>query len=200
MTGLYCTTYKTGLLGLFFFLVFMTIRQLSKKKNNLLILFSGLLLFTLHFVSYNTLIVYNFFKDIFPIAAERSIKPRIEQNTAIYENMGSIYNFLFGNGYGKNGTFGLDKTKYFADVLPLDSSYIYLLSNYGILFVIAFVLFLVYFSVKYIRFDHFNMIFFLLYFLSIEFFVNNIFLNTPTIYILINLLILTFSLHRKYEN
>ncbi len=182
--GVYCTSYKTSLMYLpaVAMLVFLPIAYVKIGT----ILYS-IVLFVFGLISTQTYFIYDIVKDISPLYAEFSIRLRVKFSYDVYSQMKNIWQFLFGVGYGYNGGF----LGYFYGSVPLDSIYLWVLSNYGFIGVIlalcGLILFYCYRPYKQLKiFDNDYAVLYLLkqyIFLMIiaNFFWNNAFINFPSL-------------------
>lgn len=189
--GIYFSTYKTALFGLILYVFIKIIEFLVKKKtfNTPLITILSLSALMFFFVSTHFMTVYKVFAEIHPYYAYNSILIRIQLHYEILDTLNSLKEYLFGVGMGVNGTFGLDKSLYGLNPVPTDSTYIYLVSNYGYIFTFVFTLMLVVLLYKLTnisRFDFFGAKYMIIYVLAIEFFYNNAITSFPS-----NILIIT---------
>lgn len=135
IVSIYFTGYKTVYLSCFAIIVSFVIPWLRLS----IIRAAGIVLFAFGFLSVNTSLIYNLTKNISPLYAEYSIRLRLEFVTNLFEQQ--LQNFPFGL-YAQNGNY-LRVTE---GAVPLDSMYIYTLSNYGFIgLVLSFLLLLVLF-------------------------------------------------------
>ena len=113
--------------------------------------------------------------------------------------MTEIYQVLFGLGINLNGTYGIDKESLASIIaIPTDSTYIYILSNYGVIGLAGTVAMLCYF-VKVSRRSITGVHFLLLYVLVISMFFNCYFGDFPSNFIILSLFGFEYRL-RKIGN
>lgn len=118
VTG-YKTVYLTTIAVLFAFS--------SKKYSAASYRISALIIILFGFLSVNTLYIYNIFKDISPIYAEYSIKLRYDYVADIFSALSNNITNVTGGMFAFNGNY----LEIIPGAVPLDSMYIYYLSNYG---------------------------------------------------------------------
>lgn len=179
------TTYKTAIIGIMLYLILkMTVVLFSRGgkavKNSIIIVYTLAVFFMTAFC-FNDYSIYNQLKNTsFHDAAYSSIYIRVKQHNDIFESV-ERGNILTGAGIGVNGTEGPQGFK--SNSKALDSTYINVFSNYGLLGVIFYltVLFLLmcYLSVKKTPLGANLALMLLLYHLGIEFFTNNILMDFP---------------------
>ncbi|WP_416045947.1 hypothetical protein [Priestia megaterium] len=177
------TTYKTAIIGLMVYLFIKIIEKTFGIFKNIVITMFSLPLFLLFLVSTHSYGINDFVAKYNAEMAYNSIFLRVVQHTAVINSMHTIKEFMFGKGAGYNGVFGLDKSVYGIDALALDSTYIYLLSNYGFVFVFLFVIVMTYLIINFFKhkqYDIFGVRYLLFYTLFVEFFYNNFFTSYPT--------------------
>lgn len=196
MFGLISTTYKTALLGFLVILLFYFIDKVNIKNKNFYFGFVSIIIFFLFFSSSISYWLYNMIKPYNESLVYNSVYLRVLEHYKVFEQIKTISDLLVGVGYGKNGTFGLKDN---SNSIPLDSSFIYIFSNYGILGILIFLLLLLFLI---IRFSNNNyrerpIFFYLIYILIMEFFYNNVIANFPLNYILSLLIITSVLLQRK---
>ncbi|GAC35956.1 hypothetical protein [Paraglaciecola psychrophila] len=136
LVSIYFTSYKTTwtyLPALLFFIYMPT------KSHRIFTNIYSISLLVFGFLSTHTYFMYDFFLDISPAYAEYSIRLRIEFVERIFYQMTHFTQYFFGAGYGFNG--GL--LEYLPGSVPLDSLYIYLLSNYGLISIFTLTLFFI---------------------------------------------------------
>jgi glycosyltransferase involved in cell wall biosynthesis len=191
--GIFFTTYKTAILGLLLYGILKAIDHFirSDRYKNILTIFTVFFVPLFMFLSTHFRLIYEFFHKIHPYFAERSILPRVEQHWSILSELFNGFSFIFGMGLGKNGTFGLEKNNYGVNSSATDSTYIYLMSNYGlictIIFIFAISILLIYLT-GYPKKSN-AMFHLLVYSFSIEFFYNNGVVNFPANYIILTILL-----------
>ncbi|MBE6067122.1 MAG: hypothetical protein E7211_05385 [Clostridium lundense] len=190
ISALMFTTYKTGILGILIYCIFKSLRLFTISKRqifNIELLISQFILF-ISFIITNTLLLYDIIYNLDPFYAYNSVFLRVVQHKDIISEAQTIKEIILGLGFGKNGTFGLDKYQYGISAKTLDSTFIYLFSNYGILILILFIIITYYLIIKInclASLDIFGVKYVLLYILTSEFFYNNPIANFPTNIILI---------------
>lgn len=123
LVAIYCTGYKTVYLTTAIFLVAYMIRAFETVIYKI----GSVLLFLFGMLSVNTLLFYNVFKSLFPTYAEFSIRLRYDFVKDVVEQRSDNAFCFFNCTYGFNGNY-LEKAK---GSVPLDSIYIYVLSNFG---------------------------------------------------------------------
>ena len=120
---------------------------------------------------------------------------------AILNDISSAFiSTIFGAGFGLYGAYNVDSEGLSANIgtIATDSTYSYLLGNYGLLVTILFLLAMVFLYYKIYRNDCFGISKFILYTIVIEFFFNNCISDFPINYILIILTL--FSIRLVGEN
>ena len=206
--GIYLSTYATAMLGLIFYiLIKYSEKLLIKLKFNMMlrctiIWFFLICVFFALFMSTHELTIYEFIAKINPMKAYNSIFTRISQHWEILNNMDSIISLFLGVGFGVNGAYGaygIESVFAKKTQLATDSTYIYLISNYGIIgmiiFVMIFSILILYFMNK--NKDVFGLKYFCIYVLVIMFFYNNIIASFTNSLILILFIILNFRLVKR---
>ncbi len=124
LLGIFFTSYKTTwtyLPALLFFI--FTPTRLHRSFTSIYCI----VLISFGFLATHTYYLYDLFLNVSPNYAEFSIRLRIEYIDKVIQQMEHFTQYLFGSGYGFNG--GL--IEYLPGAVPLDSLYIYTLSNYG---------------------------------------------------------------------
>lgn len=186
------STYVTAIIGL---LIYLFIKFINKIfKTNMTIVLS-LILFMFFLYTSHGLGIYELVYEIYPDKAETSILFRVIQHWQIINNIDqNIISLFLGTGLGVNGVFGLDKELYGIISIATDSTYIYLLSNYGIIGVISYIIILYYLIFVFYKMDLLGIKYCLFYIIVIDFFFNNTIVNFPVNYIIILLIMLSFKL------
>lgn len=179
------TTYKTAIIGISIYLILKVVLGVFTKgggtiRNTIVIAYT-VIVFTVSAFCFNDYFLYNQLKNTtFHDSAYGSIYIRVKQHNDIFESV-EKGNILTGAGIGTNGTEGPKGFK--SNSKALDSTYINILSNYGLLGVIiylAILFFLIlYLSIKKNPLGANVSIMLLLYHLDIEFFTNNILMDFP---------------------
>jgi hypothetical protein len=178
------TTYKTAMVALSLYIpikfILMFVRGNINKK-----IFIGMFTFIVFIVmtiSFNSMFVYNKIKDTkLRDAAYNSIYLRVAQHQNIFNDVQSK-SLLTGVGVGVNGTQGPPEVKSKYSSKPLDSGYISLLSNYGLLGVTVYlIIFLIVLIVCVFRDCLGDMLacFLIFFHVGVEFFANNMLANFP---------------------
>lgn len=183
--GVYYTSYKTALM---YMPAIAMMAFLPYRYVRVSVLLYALLLLAFGFISTHTYIIYDIVNPIHPMYAEYSIRLRIQFVYDVFQQMESIWQYIFGAGYGYNGGF----LGYFDNSVPLDSIYLWILSNYGLLGVIIFIVSLLVFFIfdSFKRFDELDSDFKMLYFIKMyiflvivaNFFWNNVIINFPSLF------------------
>lgn len=203
--GIYFSTYATSIIGLIFYIIIKYSEKfLIKLKFNtilryMIICFFLIGVFFILFISTHELTIYEFVAQINPMKAYNSIFTRISQHWEILNNMDSIISLFLGAGFGVNGVYGIENVFAKKTQIATDSTYIYLISNYGI---IGLVIFCMIFSVLIIYFmnknkDFFGLKYLCMYVLIIMFFYNNIIASFTNILMLILVIVLNFRLVKR---
>jgi hypothetical protein len=190
------TTYKTALLGFFLVLLFYFIDRVNIKHKLFFFTFFSILLFILFFTSSVSYWLYELLRPYNESLVYNSIYLRVKFHYDIFLQVDSISDLLFGVGYGVNGTFG---TKDSLDSIPLDSTFIYIFSNYGLLGVVLFLLICLklIFQLNSSDYRERPLFFYLIYIVTLEFFFNNVIANFPLNYVLSLLLVMTFLIKKE---
>lgn len=203
--ALYFTTYKIAYLGFLFFIFLYFIEKkftISKIYNNkyfiLIIMYITGCVLVMQYLISNTIIFYSYIDNLFPKYAYNSIFKRIEYQNLIINNMNSIKTKLIGIGMGVNGIYGISKE--FIDMnitkIPLDSTYIYIISNYGFIMLVIFIILfitLIWKLYKYRSLDILGARYLINYLFVIQFLFNNIIISTPIVYIYILITLYTLN-------
>ncbi|WP_396266633.1 hypothetical protein WGR79_08275 [Klebsiella pneumoniae] len=201
IAGAIATTYKTAMVTLLLYLpikiIFILIKTNGAKKMFLAIY--TLLCFSIMGAVFNSSYLYDKFKNTsLHKAAYSSIYVRVLQHDDILADV-EKESLLTGVGVGVNGTQGPPELKYSSKAL--DSTYVNLLSNYGLLGLSFYLLFFLFLMFKNIFMGVGDLLasFLIFFHIGIEFFANNILMNFPlNIYISI---FLFFSLfYRKKDD
>ena len=196
--GILSTTYKTGILGMIFaFFSYIILRIKMNKNIKYFIIFgSSFLIFIVFSVFAFSYYLYNVVANFNEYLAYNSIYMRVYFHHEVFSQIKSIYDLLFGVGYGVNGTYDLKNNM---NAIPLDSTFIYIFSNFGLLglvFFIGVIIFLIIYFAKKGLLGQSLMLYFI-YIITFEFYFNNIIANFPLIFILITLTIFSYSLFKK---
>lgn len=179
-----------GLLVYFFFKIekyFCSI-ILGKVVNiDSIIYITCAILFCFFFYITNSLDLYWIFENFSPYKAYSSIYLRVVQHWDICGMMSEVYQFLFGLGINLNGTYGIDKAS-LANIVAIstDSTYIYILSSYGVIGFLGMVTMMCYF-VKVSRRSITGVHFLLLYILVVSMFFNSCMGDFPSNFIISSL-------------
>ena len=205
LASILLVNYFNALLGLLVYFLFkceqyFCMAILSKNLNiDNIIYITGIVLFFSFFYITNSLDLYWIFEGFSPNKAYSSIYLRVIQHWDICSMMTEIYQVLFGLGINLNGTYGIDKES-LASIIAIstDSTYIYILSNYGVIGLAGTVVMLCYF-VKVSRRSITGVHFLLLYVLVISMFFNCYFGDFPSNFIILSLFGFEYRL-RKIGN
>jgi len=192
--AIYFTSYKTVLMYLpaVILLSFLDTRyrKVTTASYCFLLLFFG-------FIATHTHIIYNIVYPFHQVYAEYSVRLRIEFLFDVFSQMDNIWKLLFGVGYGYNGGF----LGYFEGSVPLDSIYIWILSNYGFVGVMIFLILIVclYNYKPFLTTGEHEEIFYscknyVVLVVCANFFWNNIFINYPSFLFPLLFLILYYNL------
>ena len=178
------TTYKTGMVALALYIPIKIVLFFVKGKvsKKLAIALYTIIIFAVMAFSFNSLFLYNKIKNTtLQDAAYNSIYLRVIQHQDILKDV-ERESLLTGVGVGVNGTQGPPEIKSKYSSKPLDSGYVSLLSNYGLLGV---TLYLIVFLILLIKFVFTDVIGDMLactlifYHIGVEFFANNMLANFP---------------------
>jgi hypothetical protein len=202
LSAMVLTTYKSTMIALVFYLAVKVIYAAFKrvKGAKFIYLASGIFIFSLMAFTFNDMAIYKAmstgqYKDV----AYNSIYIRVLQHEDIINEMESKSGFYTGIGVGTNGTMGPDQ-KLKLSSKPLDSTYIYIMSNYGFIGVAIYLLILggvfVYLSTFSRRFDNIALVM-VFYTFSIEFFINNMFANFPCNIIFYSVVFMSITLKKN---
>lgn len=202
-TALVFTTYKNGIVGVCLYLMLKLIDSIRNKKFVFRI-WSLIVpsIFCFFAISTHSLWFFKIVDKINPFFAYYSIYIRVMQHRYIVDSLHTFKEIMFGVGMGVNGTgnFVFEKTGIDQKPVSLDSTYIYLLSNYGFsvvvlaVIILATVLFLL---CKLNKYDIFGARYIVIYTLTIEFFYNNFMLNFPVNLYIILMILIPFFLRFK---
>lgn len=201
LIAIICTTYKTAILAALVYILTKLIEFLFRKYSNIIIFFMGLIIFTFFCYSTHSYDIYEIVRKYNENAAYNSIYLRVWEHLKILSDLDSTAKILFGAGLGLNGTFGLDKAEYGIQAIPIDSAYIYMVSNYGFIGFFTYLTLMVYLQFKLYRikkFDVFGARYFVFFTLTIELFYNLGLGNFPNNILLILFVAIPFVLHKKY--
>lgn len=202
LSAMILTTYKSTMIALVFYLVVKFFYAAFKKVKGakFIYLASGFFVFSLLAFTFNDMTIYKAmstgqYKDV----AYNSIYIRVLQHEDIVNEMESKNGFYTGIGVGTNGTMGPDQ-KLKLSSKPLDSTYIYIMSNYGFIGVAVYLLMLggvfVYLSTFSRRFDNIALVM-VFYTFSVEFFINNMFANFPCNIIFYSVVFISIALKKS---
>ncbi|MFO3758685.1 hypothetical protein AAHE10_20955 [Klebsiella aerogenes] len=178
------TTYKTGMVALALYIPIKIVLFFVKGKvsKKLAIALYTIIIFAVMAFSFNSLFLYNKIKNTtLQDAAYNSIYLRVIQHQDILKDV-ERESLLTGVGVGVNGTQGPPEIKSKYSSKPLDSGYVSLLSNYGLLGV---TLYLIVFLILLLKFVFTDVIGDMLactlifYHIGVEFFANNMLANFP---------------------
>lgn len=197
LISLYFSTYKTALIAAGYYFAVKTLSYIFKKFATVMVTICSVIVLCYFFMSTHFMNMYYFFAKFNEYYAYNSIYIRIQQHLDILKQFHSWHDYLFGVGMGVNGRFGLERAN---DVLATDSTYIYLLSNYGFIATAAFALALLGLIIKFFNHSHLDVLgvrYMLLYLLCIEFFYNNSIVNFPCNMIYLTLIISTYLYSKK---
>ena len=202
LIGIYFTTYKTAYLWIAVYILVKVIAFILNKIDNKHIkkissyikmsyvnaslVFSTIFLLILQWIVTNTLILYGLIEKLVPKFAYTSVYLRVILHQEVISNMKSIPQKILGLGMGLNGIFAGNPGAITTNTIALDSSYIYILSNYGILGLILYIVTLVglmALSVVYNDKDEWGIKYLISYLLCIQFFFNNLSTSIPISYI-----------------
>ncbi|HFF9832551.1 O-antigen ligase family protein [Serratia marcescens] len=136
IAGILCSTSKTAFVMMIIYVIYIIInRVISSRRALRFITWTTVVISIIFFLSVTNTFIYEVFSSKENSYAENSIFLRIFYIEKVLDSAYSVY---FGSGYAVNGSgmvVGDDKT----GAIPLDSLYIYLLSNYGFVGVLGFV-------------------------------------------------------------
>lgn len=198
--GIYFTTYKTAYLWIAFYATFKLVTYIIRKSNysfiknnyiktiNISLVFSTIGLLILQCVITNTLFLYSIIEKLVPKFAYSSVYMRVIFHKDTISRMDSILQKIFGLGMGMNGLFVGKVDNNIYNTIPLDSNYIYIMSNYGFLGLILYILILVSImalSIIYNDKDEWGIKYLISYLLCVQFFFNNLSTSIPISYIVI---------------
>ncbi|WP_148070664.1 hypothetical protein [Raoultella terrigena] len=198
------TTYKTAMVALAIYIplkiVLLFLRGEINKK--LVIMFCTFISFTLMATVFNTMYLYDKMKNTaLKEEAYNSIYLRVVQHKDIFNDVANA-SILTGVGIGVNGTTGPEQEKIKYRSKPLDSQYISLLSNYGMLGVVVYLLIFIAVMVKCtFRNCLGGMLscFLIFYHVGVEFFANNMLPNFPINVYFSVLICFSLFYKEKYE-
>ncbi|MCR0999120.1 hypothetical protein [Serratia rubidaea] len=201
VSALILTTYKTAMIALAIYLVTKVVYTFFKRLrgSKMIYLFSAVVTFLFMGFVFNTFTVYDALAGTkYKPFAYNSIYLRSLQHSDVIKDMENRDSFYTGLGVGTNGTMGPNE-KLKLKSKALDSTYIYLMSNYGflgaLLYVSVLLMLLLYFCSQSSKFDNIAIIF-LFYTLGADFFINNTFSNFPCNVILYSFIIVSL-LHTR---
>ncbi|QJW56703.1 hypothetical protein HL670_03600 [Serratia plymuthica] len=184
LAAMVLTTYKTTLLAIVLYFAVKAVYTLFRRVrgSKMIYFFATIMVFASMTYVFNSMDVYNkiaptSFKEV----AYNSIYLRVLQHADILRDMEGRDEFYSGLGVGVNGTSGPSEDLK-VNSKALDSTYIYIMSNYGFIGVLIYVAtaltILLYLCLQGRENDNIAIVM-LFYALSIEFFTNNIFANFP---------------------
>ena len=156
-----------------------------------------ILIFSIFAYTTNAYDVYEWVANYSPDKAYTSIYGRVLAHLSIMESVTkNLDTIVFGVGFGVNGAYDLFKSSLLAVVggFATDSSYSYLLSNYGLTGIVLFVAAALYWIDVNSKKDRLGVTYLLLYLLTVDFFFNNIFSNFPLNFLIIYLVTLNMRL------
>lgn len=195
--------YMTAIIGWGVYCSFYIMRKLLsklgfkiKQQRKVIYVLLGII-FLFMFYSTNDYTVYDIVHNYFPDKADSSIYARVVAHLAILNDISStIISTIFGVGFGLYGAYNVDSEGLSSNIgtIATDSTYSYLLGNYGLLVTILFLLVMVFLYYKIYRNDYFGISKFILYTIVIEFFFNNCISDFPINYILIILTLFNIRL------
>jgi len=182
--GLICTTYKSGIVGLLMLMYIYITELVFSKFKSIFVNSVAIIIFVISLAGSFNEFLFRLFMNINEYIAYNSIYMRFYFTQEILHQMDSLLKIILGVGFGYNGTFGVYKPY---EAIPLDSLFLYLLSNYGVLGLVIFLGIMLYAYIKIKNESIFKGVaYYLLYLSSIEFFFNNFLVNFP-----VNLLVFT---------
>ncbi|BEM08382.1 hypothetical protein I5N09_06055 [Serratia marcescens] len=136
IAGILCSTSKTAFVMMVIYVLYMIINRLVSNQRALrFITWITVVVSIVFFLSVTNTFIYEVFSSKENTYAENSIFLRI---LYIEQVLDSAYSIYFGSGYAVNGS-GMVGVEDNTTAIPLDSLYIYLLSNYGFVGVLVFV-------------------------------------------------------------
>lgn len=192
ITAIILSTYATSIIGA---IIYIGIKSINKLFKLNLFIIPSIMIFLLFIYTTHCFDIYDIVSKISPSKAYTSIFLRVEQHLQIIndvsQNLGSIF---WGIGLGVNGLFGLDKELYGIVALATDSTYIYILSNYGFIGVIIYVFILFYYMLVFYKNDLLGIKYCLFYILIVDFFFNNTIVNFPVNFLIILLVCMSIRL------
>lgn len=183
LIGIILSTYKTAYLGLMLYL-FLKYTLIFIKKRELKIIYINLITWGSFFISFCALTIENLVQSLNIFDKKlvyNSIDLRVLFTKEIIEKF-DLIKFFFGAGFGVNGSYGDIKS------IPLDSTYLYILSNFGIMGILIFLTagFWMFNYILLKRKDEYGIIFYLSIFFAVTFFQNLEITNFPlNIYLII---------------
>lgn len=195
--------YMTAIIGWSVYCSFYIIRKLLSKlgfkirQREKIIYFLLVIMFLFMFYTTNDYSIYDIVHSYFPDKADSSIYARVVAHLAILDDISSTFiSTIFGAGFGLYGAYNVDSEGLSANIgtIATDSTYSYLLGNYGLLVTILFLLTMVSLYHKIHKNDCFGVSKFILYTMVIEFFFNNCISDFPINYILIILTLFSVRL------
>lgn len=195
--------YMTAIIGWSVYCSFYIIRTLLSKlgfkirQQEKIIYFLLVIMFLFMFYTTNDYSIYDIAHSYFPDKADSSIYGRVVSHLAILDDISSTFiSTIFGAGFGLYGAYNVDSEGLSANIgtIATDSTYSYLLGNYGLLVTILFLLTMVSLYHKIHKNDCFGVSKFILYTMVIEFFFNNCISDFPINYILIILTLFSVRL------
>lgn len=192
ITAIILSTYATSIIGAIIYIVIKSINKLFKLN---LFIIPSIMIFLLFIYTTHCFDIYDIVSKISPSKAYTSIFLRVEQHLQIINDVSQNLSSIFGGiGLGVNGLFGLDKELYGIVALATDSTYIYILSNYGFIGVIIYVFILFYYMLVFYKNDLLGIKYCLFYILIVDFFFNNTIVNFPVNFLIILLVCMSIRL------
>lgn len=197
--------YITATLGWIIYFLFYIIRSamnslhFSKKDSEHIIYILYGILFIFMFFATNDYTIHNFASEFFPEKANTSIGPRVMTHLQILDDIFSNWtSTFFGAGFGIYGAYTLDTSALSSAIgsVATDSTYSYLLGNYGFVTTLLYIFLFVVMIYKNGVYDYFGVKTMLLYALTIELFFNNLISDFPINYLLIILVAINMKLIR----
>lgn len=178
------TTYKTAMVFFAFYIPIKLVMLVVKGNVNkkLILLIYTVISFIIMAICFNSMFLYNrIHSPALKMAAYNSIYLRVVQHKDILNDV-EKQSLLTGVGIGVNGTQGPPEIKSRYSSKALDSTYVNVLSNYGLLGVTIYIFVFLFIFVKGIFWGgigDFVTCFIIYFHLGIEFFANNMLMNFP---------------------
>lgn len=197
--GAIVTRSKSAYLGISLYIFIKGFLYIGKnlKFKNQLIAFFMIFVIIMQGIVTNSFVLYDIVHNISPKYAYGSVYLRVDYHQKINKKV-SGKNILLGEGLGYNNKFSKNENK-----LILDSTYVYLLSNYGYLMVglyaIVGVGILLYGLIK----KQNLLLYLMMYILLVQIFFNNSINSAPTsniyIFLVVGYLLMCIKGEKKYE-